>query len=302
MPKTVRAAGRRVPPLHDAFVLLHAKWLQRNSTMKTVLRLHDKLKTGTAGRTPSCGEIGTSIDSTAGAGVAYALSQIRSRYEGNANPANDLPFHNAEHTAGVIRRRGALLQALGATGPECRVGLLAAAVRDTSERDELVLRWRFLPRKIIRTLLRRQPDARRLFGFLELEDLEQVGILALLTAAERWDPARGAQFSSFAYCCILRRLRKEIRRQVHARPAATLTGEPPARAAADRHQHEDLHAALNRLGTAERELLVRRFGLHGQEPLTLISIARQCGRTPECIRQRVVRALAAVSTHLGRTG
>jgi hypothetical protein len=72
-----------------------------------------------------------SLDSTVGAGVEYALSLIRSRYEGNANPDNDLPYHSAEHTAGVIRRTGALLRAMGAAGQECRLGLLAAAFHDT---------------------------------------------------------------------------------------------------------------------------------------------------------------------------
>jgi hypothetical protein len=117
--------------------------------MKTVLRPQDTLETGTSGRTPCCGVIGTSFDGSVGAGVAYALSLIRSRYEGNADPDNDLPFHNAQHTAGVIRRTAALLQALGATGPECRVGLSAAAFHDT------VQRWEAHPTSDGRVLRRR---------------------------------------------------------------------------------------------------------------------------------------------------
>ena len=49
---------------------------------------------------------------TLDAGMAYALSLIRSRYEGNSDPDNDMPFHSAEHTAGVIRRTAALLCAV----------------------------------------------------------------------------------------------------------------------------------------------------------------------------------------------
>src|SRR5437762_2822199 len=71
---------------------------------------------------------------TLDAGMAYALSLIRSRYEGNSDPDNDMPFHSAAHTAGVIRRTGALLGAMGATEKECRAGLLAAAFHDTVQR------------------------------------------------------------------------------------------------------------------------------------------------------------------------
>src|SRR5437899_10962197 len=75
-----------------------------------------------------------SLHSTLVAGMAYALSLIRSRYEGNSDPDNDMPFHSAAHTAGVIRRTGALLGAMSATEKECRVGLLAAAFHDTVQR------------------------------------------------------------------------------------------------------------------------------------------------------------------------
>jgi hypothetical protein len=92
----------------------------------------------------------TPPSSTLDAGMAYALALIRSRYEGNSDPENDMPFHSAEHTAGVIRRTGALLRGMDATERECRVGLLAAAFHDTVQRwvpsplaDGRVLRRRY---------------------------------------------------------------------------------------------------------------------------------------------------------------
>jgi hypothetical protein len=95
--------------------------------------------------------INVSPNSTLDAGMAYALALIRSRYEGNSDPDNDMPFHSAEHTAGVIRRTGALLRGMGATEKECRVGLLAAAFHDTVQRwvpcplsDGRVLRRRYI--------------------------------------------------------------------------------------------------------------------------------------------------------------
>jgi hypothetical protein len=94
--------------------------------------------------------IKVTLHNTLDAGMAYALALIRSRYEGNSDPDNDMPFHSAEHTAGVIRRTGALLRGMGATEKECRVGLLAAAFHDIVQRwvpwplsDGRVLRRRY---------------------------------------------------------------------------------------------------------------------------------------------------------------
>ncbi|HVC92909.1 MAG TPA: hypothetical protein VND64_04415 [Pirellulales bacterium] len=75
-----------------------------------------------------------SFQGTLGAGIAYALSLIRSRYEGNRNPANDMPFHSVEHTIGVVRRTCALLRGMGASEKECRAGIVAAAFHDTVQR------------------------------------------------------------------------------------------------------------------------------------------------------------------------
>src|SRR3954449_2674517 len=92
-----------------------------------------------------------SLPGTVSAGIAYALTLLRSRYEGNSDPDNDMPFHCAEHTAGVIRRTAALLRAMGADEQEYQLGLLAAAFHDTVQRwapattpDGRVLRKRFV--------------------------------------------------------------------------------------------------------------------------------------------------------------
>jgi len=87
---------------------------------------------------------------TVSAGITSTLSLLRSRYEGNSDPDNDLPFHCADHTAGVVRRTEALLKAMGASEPEREVGLMAAAFHDTVQRwepnptpDGRILRKRF---------------------------------------------------------------------------------------------------------------------------------------------------------------
>jgi hypothetical protein len=96
------------------------------------------------------GGITMSLNSIVEAGIASALNLIRSRYEGNSDPDNDMAFHNVEHTAGVVRRTEALLRAMGASERDCQLGRLAAGFHDTVQRwepnaapDGRVLRKRF---------------------------------------------------------------------------------------------------------------------------------------------------------------
>jgi hypothetical protein len=86
-------------------------------------------------------------------GIAFALTVIRARYEGNEDPTYDLPFHCVAHTVGVIRRTGALLGAMGVSENEFQLGLLAAAFHDTVQNwapsttpDGRILRQRFTGR------------------------------------------------------------------------------------------------------------------------------------------------------------
>jgi RNA polymerase sigma factor (sigma-70 family) len=175
---------------------------------------------------------------------------------------------------------------------------LTAAPCDRVERDELVLRWRFLPRKIVRDLLRRRPDAHRVLAAMEFDDLEQVGLLCLLRAAGRWDSERGVRFSTFAFWYVLHGIRKEIFQRVSRRPPEAALACEPAAASDDGPSFEDLYAALARLGPADREVLAQRFGLGGRSSRTLVSMARECGRTTECVRKRVSKAVGRLAAQL----
>jgi hypothetical protein len=93
---------------------------------------------------PSCSQPDIS------AGITHALSLIRARFEDNPDPDEVMAFHCVRHTIGVIRRTDALLRAMGATEPECELGMLAAAFHDTVQRwepnataDGKVMRKRF---------------------------------------------------------------------------------------------------------------------------------------------------------------
>jgi RNA polymerase sigma-B factor len=74
-------------------------------------------------------------------------------------------------------------------------------LRDRADRDALV--ERFLP--LARSLARRYPAGS------EREDVEQVAYLALVKAVERFDPAHGAAFSSFATPTILGEIKRYFR-------------------------------------------------------------------------------------------
>jgi hypothetical protein len=131
------------------------------------------------------------LNSTIDSGVAYALALVRSRYEGNSDPDDDMAFHNAAHTAGVVRRTEALLRAMGAAERECQLGVLAAAFHDT------VQRWEPNPTpdgKVLRKRITGQNEAdsaaeavhlMRRMGFAEPDcDLVTQAILATVPA---WD-------------------------------------------------------------------------------------------------------------------
>ena len=67
--------------------------------------------------------------------------------------------------------------------------------------------------------------------------------------------------------------------------------EAPFEAAALSLAREDLHTLLDYLNPREREILTLRFGLHGDQPLTLDEVGRLFNVTRERIRQIEAKAL-----------
>lgn len=80
--------------------------------------------------------------------------------------------------------------------------LFARLPDDASAREELVVRHRPLASYLARKFVGRGEA---------LEDLEQVAILALLKAIDRFDPSRDVRFSTFATVTIVGELKRHLR-------------------------------------------------------------------------------------------
>ncbi|GIW09287.1 MAG: hypothetical protein KatS3mg061_0344 [Dehalococcoidia bacterium] len=164
----------------------------------------------------------------------------------------------------------------------------------------------------------------------DLADLVQEGCLGLIHAAERFDPARGVRFSTYAVPWIRqavdraarahqrmvrlpRRWRETLEGDGQLRPellpAASLDCPPheaaeeplaaslPDPTADPEHDAitavlvESLAAALSRCPEREREVIRRRYGLDGHPPQTLEAIASELGICRERVRQLEAAAL-----------
>lgn len=70
-------------------------------------------------------------------GITVALSSIAERYENHQNPRENRPFHNVEHTEGVIRRTTLILETIQKVDPslvsdrDIELGRIASAFHDT---------------------------------------------------------------------------------------------------------------------------------------------------------------------------
>jgi len=125
--------------------------------------------------------------------------------------------------------------------------------RRTADRNALVCR--FLP--LARSLARRYARAGE-----PLEDLEQVAAIGLVHAADRFDPARGCAFSTFAVPTILGELRRHFRdhawvahvpRRVQERTAAVRVATDDL--LAETGHQPTVGQLAERLGCAEAEVV-----------------------------------------------
>jgi RNA polymerase sigma-B factor len=79
---------------------------------------------------------------------------------------------------------------------------LAAAHHQTGQRDDLIVLCMPMAARIARSFARRGQDP---------EDLNQVAMLELVSAAGRFDPSQGVAFAQYAYPCIVGAVKKHFR-------------------------------------------------------------------------------------------
>lgn len=143
---------------------------------------------------------------------------------------------------------------------------------------------------------------KRLDPSLELFELISDGNMSLMHAVEKFDFARGFKFSTYASWAIIKNLCRTLPKERNQRSrwitgqeelfkaAADHRAEAGASESADRRNHEMVQGMLGRLNDRERQILVARYGLGGEDAQTLERLGRDLGITKERVRQIESRA------------
>ena len=192
--------------------------------------------------------------------------------------------------------------------------------RSIKERNALVEEHQAYARLVANTLYRRSPAVRAVG---DREDVYQIGLLGLIDAAERFDPARGFQFKTYALPRIRGQILDAARggAMVKVPRSAQLRGEPigicrqfgatvergdPADLrrqvpAADQiaeaarperlELRDEIRQLLRPLLLRQRAYLKLYFGLCG-EPLSMREVAAVHGISESRISQEITKALA----------
>jgi RNA polymerase sigma-B factor len=138
---------------------------------------------------------------------------------------------------------------------------------------------------------------------VELVDLRQVAVLGLIRAARRFQPTRGARFSTFATLVVHQVSQDYLRRQEKLARAPRLVAndgdETDFFATVRAREHGssglDLAELINRLLAVlprrELALVEARFGLRGTGPRTIAALAREQGVSRQRVSGLLLRAV-----------
>ena len=119
--------------------------------------------------------------------------------------------------------------------------------RDSASRDRLILSYAPMVRDIASRKVRELP------GHCDLDDLASSGLVALMEAIDRFDPAKGATFEQYAWTRVAGALVDELRRQDWASRSVRRAGRRIERA-------RDSFSARHGLPPTE-EQLARELGM-----------------------------------------
>jgi len=151
---------------------------------------------------------------------------------------------------------------------------------------------------------------------LEPDDLDQAAMLGLVHAAQRFDPARGFKFTTYATYAVRTHLWRALTLTRMARRLPVVHGDGrehdvpfldsiPDERAADPEAGDatvELLQAVETLPARLRTVLTLRFGLDGQGKRTLQAVGDAIGVTRERVRQLETVALRHLHRAAGRQG
>lgn len=204
-------------------------------------------------------------------------------------------------------------------------GLLGSMPRLTDTQralaDDFVSRW-----NVVSILRRKCPGLYRacLGVGMDDDDIEQVGALAAMRAAQSFDPSRGAQFVTYCFCWLRSTIGRAVKMNDQRRIGNFVSGDMAIgddddrelwelliELAADECVSDDVgesdrldelrrrvERSLRRLPARHREVIERRFGMNGHEAGILADIGVEMGITRERVRQIEAKAMEAIAIPL----
>ena len=142
---------------------------------------------------------------------------------------------------------------------------------------------------------------RQNLGDLPIEEADQAGRIGLWQAIQKYDPATGNQFSTYAYPAIVHHVWAAVKTHCVANRKAYALGEMqlflphweagPAAVQAQSELRACLHEMVQYLPERLRKVMDAYYGLAGQRPLVLREIGAQMGVTRQRVQQLKVEAL-----------
>lgn len=149
------------------------------------------------------------------------------------------------------------------------------------------------------------------------EDLESIGFMGLVRAAQGYDPGRGVAFSTYAYHCIDNAIRGQLQRANHRDVECVsldvLVGTDETSPLADMIPDDGPDAEAQAMDSAGKEALLRVVHTLPEDQAGIIydiyfreerpaEVARSRGLSPQRVHQLHRRALSALRRRLREIG
>jgi RNA polymerase sigma factor (sigma-70 family) len=141
---------------------------------------------------------------------------------------------------------------------------------------------------------------------IEIDDLKQEALLALIVCAERFDPVAhpDVKFGTFAGFCIIGRLRtycaKNRRREFNNLDMDQFPDPGTLPPSFDKRHADAVLDVVDKLPDADRELVELHYGLGDVEALTFAEIGARLAISKQAVHQKVSRSIARIGDAVRR--